>query len=772
MRQSTRATAPKCVCASEHVKLIGAIDGTFPDFGHHLEREMGGLWMHPIKVLDGFWLRFQDHGADNVDTWILADRYTCLPEGNEFEYGAGLGHTLVNIRRAQVAPESVPGVVVSYAFHNQATEPRRITVEFAARVDLRPVWLSGQKGICNGSRDDGWWDATRQRFFAKDASNPWFAGICSMPPPDAAAVSGDAGPCRAPDAGTGISLLYHLTIPAKGEALLTYYLTGSGESQAECGRRLDKLQAGSGFWSEKRERTRLLLARTRLEAPDERFQQAFDWIKVNTDWLIVNAGQYGRGLTAGLPEYPWWFGCDNCYALQGVLAMGDFTLCRDTLLLLARYAGEANGNGRIPHEITTFGVCANPGNTQETAHFIVMVWYYYQWTGDLELVRELMPLMRQSIAWLNEQDDDGDLFPSGYGIVEIPGLNAEMIDTAVYTCQAQGCYTDFCMLLGLMDEAKETRSLHEATRQAINTLLWDDGEGLYCDAFTSPGFVLSRYDELLSRLSPEQAANARIVLDALIARKLENGGRAGTGNAPAGAMTAGEGGNDLTGIHDGRESGWLINRNWTIATPMEAGLAPARKAERALAALYTRAFTGPWGSYLNALNPASTMTVSTGLMAVAQARYGYADRALALLEKMVSTFGMASPGTIAEMSPDYGCFVQAWTAYAMFVPVVRYLFGIQPMAGEHKLRLAPAMPSAWREASLLNVPVLDGEVSLRYACTERAYHLNVAFSGKAAMELYIASGQTVRVGDAVYPIGDEPLAVLVNTGEFTAEVVL
>ena len=38
--------------------LVGAQDGSFPDIGHHVPGEMGGLWSHPIKVLDGFWLGF------------------------------------------------------------------------------------------------------------------------------------------------------------------------------------------------------------------------------------------------------------------------------------------------------------------------------------------------------------------------------------------------------------------------------------------------------------------------------------------------------------------------------------------------------------------------------------------------------------------------------------------------------------------------------------------------------------------------------------------
>lgn len=120
--------------------------------------------------------------------------------------------------------------------------------------------------------------------------------------------------------------------------------------------------------------------------------------------------------------------------------MGDYQLCRDTLKLILDYSIKYNGNGRIVHEILTNEVCPNYGNTQETAHFITMIWKYYEWTGDFSLVEEAFEYMGKSIEWLKAQDDDHDLFPTGYGIIEIAGLNMELIDTAVYTCEAYECY--------------------------------------------------------------------------------------------------------------------------------------------------------------------------------------------------------------------------------------------------------------------------------------------------------------------------------------------
>ena len=42
------------VTAGTRTYLIGTQDGNFPDMGEHMPGEMGGVWLHPIKLVDGF----------------------------------------------------------------------------------------------------------------------------------------------------------------------------------------------------------------------------------------------------------------------------------------------------------------------------------------------------------------------------------------------------------------------------------------------------------------------------------------------------------------------------------------------------------------------------------------------------------------------------------------------------------------------------------------------------------------------------------------------
>src|SRR5689334_16759232 len=52
--------------------LSGHMNGRFPDLGHHLPGEMGGLWAPPIKLADGFWFGLREQKGDTQDpiTWL------------------------------------------------------------------------------------------------------------------------------------------------------------------------------------------------------------------------------------------------------------------------------------------------------------------------------------------------------------------------------------------------------------------------------------------------------------------------------------------------------------------------------------------------------------------------------------------------------------------------------------------------------------------------------------------------------------------------------
>jgi hypothetical protein len=117
------------------------------------------------------------------------------------------------------------------------------------------------------------------------------------------------------------------------------------------------------------------------------------------------------------------------------------------------------------------------------------------------------------------------------------------------------------------------------------------------------------------------------------------------------------------------------------------------------------------GTYLSGMFKQGIMTISTGVHAVAEAAYCNPDSFLDLLRRMNRSFSRVLPGSFSEMSPNYGCIVQAWTIYLLAVPVVNHFFGIEPAAYEKKVTVRPNLPKAWtgRRCTLNCLVIGDAE---------------------------------------------------------------
>ena len=164
--------------------------------------------------------------------------------------------------------------------------------------------------------------------------------------------------------------------------------------------------------------------------------------------------------------------------------------------------------------------------------------------------------------------------------------------------------------------------------------------------------------------------------------------------------------------------GWITNKNWVVATPMEMGIAPRERALQALDRIRQND-VGEYGPYLSAVEHQAMMTISTGVLAVAEAQYGRADESLWYMDKIVQTFNRKLPGSISEMMPDYGCFVIAWTMYGIVVPLVQHIFGVEPDAVNKTVVFQPRLPSGWEDISIQDLPVGANLISFARSKTTR-----------------------------------------------------
>src|SRR5215471_1071170 len=72
--------------AGDRTYIVGTQDGNFPDLGSHIKGEMGGLWMQPIKLIDGFWVKLAN-GDKTSQVWLKdASEFVNYPYGNRFKY--------------------------------------------------------------------------------------------------------------------------------------------------------------------------------------------------------------------------------------------------------------------------------------------------------------------------------------------------------------------------------------------------------------------------------------------------------------------------------------------------------------------------------------------------------------------------------------------------------------------------------------------------------------------------------------------------------------
>ena len=110
----------------------------------------------------------------------------------------------------------------------------------------------------------------------------------------------------------------------------------------------------------------------------------------------------------------------------------------------------------------------------------------------------------------------------------------------------------------------------------------------------------------------------------------------------------------------------------------------------------------------------AVMTLPTRVLAIAENNYRHSDKALDYLKRMTKSFSYALPGSMYEVSPDYGMITQAWTIYGYAIPIIQQFFGIQPMASKKIVTIKPQMPNSWNDASLENVEIADNSVSVFY----------------------------------------------------------
>jgi glycogen debranching enzyme len=315
--------------------------------------------------------------------------------------------------------------------------------------------------------------------------------------------------------------------------------------------------------------------------------------------------------------------------------------------------------------------------------------------------------MKMGIDWLlGEMDQNKDLFPEGYGIMEVYGLNAELIDVAVYTQQALEAAARVAAALNDADAKDRYRRLASELKDRINQRFWIERDDTYGDFYGSRSQAISAAEGAIKQIGLKSTALTQTDKDLITHYE---------------ALQA-----QFSSMPEENRA-WITNKNWVIATPMETGIAPRARAISLLDKI-RRENTGEYGPYLSAVDRRSMMTISTGVEAVAEGKYGRTDEAMWYVDKIVQTFDRVTPGSISEMMPDHGCFTIAWTSYGIVLPLIEHVFGFHPDAANKTVVLTPHLPSGWEDMSIERLPIGTNLVSFSRARTAKGVVYDVESS--------------------------------------------
>ncbi len=685
------------VTAGDRVYMVGHQDGSFPPLGWHIKGEMGGIWNHPIKLMDGFDTELTlENSSLSLDK---ANSFVNFPFANKhyFEFP----ENEIIVERLQFVPDGAQGVFVQFVIKNTGQRTQKGKFRFTGHTDLRPTWLGERTQMVDGQDQGTYQDG---KWIVKDAENPWFNifGADQMPE---TFLSNETGIGKNGQTNT---LIYPIEIYGGSTQILNFAMAGSYTSLEDAQRNYADIHKNYfGMAEKKKLRYEQLAQQSKLTLPDKQLQQTFEWLKYNCDWLVRTVPEIGTGIGAGIPDYPWWFGVDSEYALKGYMAIGQEDVVEKTIKLLDSVSMAINGNGRILHEMSTNGAVFNEGNINETPQFASLVWEIYTWNGDKEFLKKYFPTVQKGLKWLlDENDSDQNLFPDGFGMMEIHGLDSEMIDVASYTQQAFEDASRMATELGKTALEEQYAELAEKLAKKINDEFWSEEFGSYADFIGTDEQAIHLIDDAIIRADTLNKPWAVEELKATKQQILDNPSK--------------------------KPRPFVLHHNWVVNTPMEMGLADSVKAITALD--NAKKFTNPFGVFVTGIDrdesagqdfgsfkgskvfsyTGAVMTLPTGVQAISENNYGRPDEALDYLKRMTRTFSYALPGSMYEVSPDYGMMAQAWNIYAFAIPIVKQFFGITPMAHEKTVIIEPQMPKEWDKASLENVTVGDNEISIWY----------------------------------------------------------
>lgn len=405
--------------------FIGFTDLMPDSIGSHIPDEMNGLWIPPLRL-------FKNITVSRNSEPLKVESFSILPWKRIFDLGNA---------KIELMMTDNPGMLIKM----QGTVRMTVDMEFKPI----PVWL----------------DSRSPEYRIASRSNDRKATLHFPNFDKSFGITFGRGKYRITEE--------KISLESIGESFI---LIESRRRTSRSGRisNLGRLEQDNiSFYSSIQSRSELITESTSVD-------NAYYWSKMVLAWLSHAQDGIGTGITAGHPEFPWYFGFDTFLTFDALLECGMFDIAAGSLEILSARA--RCNNGRIPHEIITSGHVYNEGDLEESAMFATALLKYYDWTLDMEFLAGHAHDAYRALCFVLDRD------MLGPGAMEDPERGeGKDIDTMCFFTESVESLERICSILGedadypRFDRMDELAEAAAETRMTIEDEMWIPEQNIYAN---------------------------------------------------------------------------------------------------------------------------------------------------------------------------------------------------------------------------------------------------------------------------------------------------
>lgn len=462
----------------------------------------------------------------------------------------------------------------------------------------------------------------------------------------------------------------------------------------------------------------------RLQLPDRRLQEAYDWSLVGMDKGVVHDPLFkSPGLVAGFrtsgeserPGFAWFFGRDAMWTAMALLAQGDLQTTRMALDFLAQHQRE---DGKIPHEISQSAPLVDWfkkygyawASSDATPLYIIVQGELFEAGGDRQFLASHWEGIKRAWKWTAGSDTDGDGLKenTGFGHAWIEGGALYPAHQELYL---QGVFLQSARHMQRLATAMGDSGLASQAEAEIAKVLpasertyWVEKAGYYAVATYKP-----------RQAEAEPGPNRAVRQQRL--RELAVGGLA--------------------------EEDTVLP-----AVPMMWGWLKDERGQLELDHLISAQMSTDWGARILsrqsrlydplAYHYGSVWPLFTGWLSLAGYEYG---RPLVGWQALASNAALTEFDTLGYvtelLSGDYcsafgrSSHHQIWSEAMVTLPLVRGLLGLEVSGQGKRVKFAPQPPAHWPGVKLQHIETALGPAELEY--TRRPGQRRIAWRGPAGL---------------------------------------